>query len=88
MIEQDAEHVRAASNRIVGVLDQLRKDRYFGPDVLHLALVDAGVRLGRFYLPKLKTVELLRSISSLVLEMVKDEENEIRTKALQRSREH
>ena len=86
-MNKDEERVFVASNRIVDVLDRLRKEG-FGPDVLHITLVDAGVRLGRFCAPKLKTVELLRSISSLVREMVKDEENEIRTKTLQRSKEH
>lgn len=86
-MKQDDMKVRAASNSIVEVLERLRKED-FGPDVLHLALVDAGVRLGRFYSPKLKTVELLRSIASLVREMVKDEENEAREKILQRSKEH
>ena len=86
-MNKDAKRVSVASDRIVGALEGLRKEG-FGPDVLHLALVDAGVRLARFYAPTKLTIELLREISSLVRAMVKNEESEISSKKLQRSREH
>ena len=84
---KDSERVHAASDRLVDVLSRLQKEG-FGPNVLHLALVDASVRLAKLYAPIKLTVDILREISSLVRGMVKDEEDEIRTKALQRSKEH
>lgn len=67
--------VSAASSRIVRLLDELRKEKY-EPAELQAALVDAGVRLWRFYNPRLLTSFLLRDISRYVLEMAEDEENQ------------
>jgi len=79
--------VREASNRIVDVLSQLSKGG-FTPDELHLALIDAGVRMARFYSPKELTTTLLRGISSLAMAMAKDEEAERAARVKRQQKEH
>lgn len=76
----DVEQVYAASDRIARVLDELRLEG-IDPGLLHIALVDANVRLGRFYSPSTSTVTLLHRLSELVISMERDEQEDEARKA-------
>lgn len=71
--------VRVASNRIVDVIDQLKREG-FDPIVLETALIDACIRLGRFYMPNLLTGTLCRRLSKIASDMAEDEESEARAR--------
>lgn len=70
----DLETINAASNRIVKVIDDLRKEGV-SANSLYIAFMDAGVRMGRFYAPKMPTHTILRNLARLALGMAKDEKD-------------
>jgi len=72
------EQVQAASDHIARAVDELIRNGV-DPGLLHLALVDASVHLGRIYSsPNTSTATLLRRLSKLAISMAKDEEEEAR----------
>jgi len=67
--------MREASDRIVEVLDQLRRADT-RPLIVFVALMDAIVRLGKFLTPEATTPALLRGAAKLALAMARDEERD------------
>lgn len=70
----DVTSVQKASARIVKAIDELRKEG-LDANTLYIAFIDAGVRMGRFYAPKMPTHTILRNLARLALGMAKDEKD-------------